>query len=229
MVRAILGDKKSQTRRIVKDPVHWVKSDPRGQVAFIGNCVSMVEALSPYGRVGDHLWVKETFAPIHLWRCEPKFAAATVDYIYRADYERDPDRIVRPHHWKPSIFCTRAASRLTLEIVSVRCERLQDISEADAVAEGVTPVRSPDMLSIFTTKGYACDITHDHIHGVPKVGDEWMGHKVTNVVPNPGSLLDTARNSYRKLWRDINGPDSWELNPWVWVIEFRRVEKGAAT
>ena len=74
----------------------------------------------------------------------------------------------------------RAASRITLEITAVRVERLQDISEADALAEGVTAKKTPD----------ACY---------------------------------TAREAYAVLWESINGADSWDLNPWVWVIEFKKV------
>ena len=83
--------------------------------------------------------------------------------------------------WKPSIYMPRTASRITLEVVAVRVERLQEISEADAIAEGI-------------------------------------GH----------SDVDAAVASYASLWDRINGPGSWDANPWVWVVEFRKVEGGAA-
>ena len=156
MVRAILSGNKSQTRRVVKPQPSelecrlgvtgfnpdfvafsraddmWVAYDRR----FKCDEGNVGEWRSPYGQPGDRLWVKETFFPAHLHRAEPKFAAVVPDYIYAADYQDRLD-VVRPHHWRPSIFCGRKASRITLEVVAVRVERLQAISDADAVAEGV--------------------------------------------------------------------------------------------
>jgi len=80
--------------------------------------------------------------------------------------------------WKPSIHMPRWASRINLEVVSVRVERLQNISEDDALAEGIT------------------------------------------LVERGTSPVD----QFKKLWESINGPGSWEANPWVWVVEFKRIE-----
>ena len=89
----------------------------------------------------------------------------------------------------------RAASRITLEIVSVRVERLQDISEEDAAAEGVyresedeIPFNGPWYINAGDSQGYA-----------------------------------TAKSCYEALWDSINGDGAWAANPWVWVIEFRRI------
>ena len=98
--------------------------------------------------------------------------------------------------WVPSIHMPRWASRLVLEIVSVRLERLQDISEKDALAEGVTKIRD----GCHVIKGFDYDkagLCHTH-----------------------------AVTPFEKLWESINGPGSWALNPWVWVVEFKRVEGG---
>lgn len=91
----------------------------------------------------------------------------------------------------------RWASRITLEITSVRVERLQDISEADAKAEGIFP----------------------HVRG----GWHWLKHDSGN--PNDWNQFGykTAALAFQALWESINGPDSWAANPWVWAIEFRRV------
>jgi hypothetical protein len=96
-------------------------------------------------------------------------------------YQADGNRPEFNGLWKPSIHMFRWASRITLEITGVRVERLQDISEADAIAEG-------------------CQCS-----GVP------------------ASL--TNRGAFAKLWESINGTGSWDANPWVWVVEFRRCEQ----
>jgi len=87
--------------------------------------------------------------------------------------------------WRPSIHMPRWASRLSLDIVSVRVERLQDISEEDARAEG-------------------CSGGHDSIPGY--------------------AFSATPREHFRHLWGSINGAESWDANPWVWVISFKRTE-----
>ena len=91
-------------------------------------------------------------------------------------------------------------SRITLEITNVRVERLQDISEADALAEGIVE----------------CPIPADD------EGPRRIGYMVG---PDDGKsgLSATAVEAYRDLWESINGPDSWDANPWVWAVEFRRV------
>lgn len=120
MVRALLAGTKTQTRRAVK----FVSS--ADFETFLNN-VPNKTACCPYGKPGDRLWVRET----HL----PK-ASGT---IYRADFSEFEAAGLGGMYggWKPSIFCRREHSRILLEITSVRVERLQDISDADAIAEGV--------------------------------------------------------------------------------------------
>lgn len=154
----------------------------------------------PYGQPGDRLWVRET------WQ--------VVDGSERARRivtDPSPSRgwieyaaTVHPGHeppprWRPSIHMPRWASRILLEITAVRVERLQDISGEDAVAEGIA--RDGD--------GY------ERFHVDP---DAPLGQSFTR---NP--VL-----AYRGLWESINGVGAWDKNPWVWVIEFKRVEGGAS-
>lgn len=150
MVRAILAGRKTQTRRIVKpqpspefDPTvefyHRALIDKDGEhfpdpVLRYGAADENEDVPSPYGCPGDRLWVKECFAPC---RERENHADAKAGFTYRADWDAC-DEESRDFRWKPSIFCTRAASRITLEIESVRVERLDAITEADAIAEGVT-------------------------------------------------------------------------------------------
>ena len=181
MVRAILDGKKTQTRRVVKD-LQWAESPVK--VAHIGKRVGTPEALCPYGQPGDHLWCRETWGhngslncPIH----------------YRADEPEWKNESLNPNaKWHPSIHMPRWASRILLEIVAVRVERLQEISDSDALAEGVT-IREDARIAA-------------HIAGSPET---------------------PAIMEYWHLWESINGSKpgkSWQDNPWVWVIEFKRVE-----
>jgi hypothetical protein len=114
--------------------------------------------------------------------------------VYRADYpacvpaEYQNVPPAAEIKWKPSLFMRRTASRILLEIVSVRVERLQDISQADARAKGAPPSH-PSIDAVSRQIGYA----------------------------------DFPRSWYAQLWNQINGAGSWEANPCVWVVKFRRV------
>jgi hypothetical protein len=167
----------------------------------------------PYGQPGDRLWVRETWCDVNL-QGAPGIAYRADDDI--RDLMAEPsfhdedgafnygDERVKPYHfavwsedlfsgaegrWRPSIHMPRWASRITLEIINVRVERLKDISEGDAEKEGCAPA----FLDEFGNVG-----------GVP-----------------------FYRRGFCKLWREINGHDSWEANPWVWVIEFKRIPQEA--
>lgn len=190
MIRAILAGQKTQTRRVVKgvqfiektapgiDP-YWRLLDnpkkPNGGGSPMGPHVAV---LCPYGQPGDRLWVRETHSLLEFsisGRAAPVWYWADGNKIPEGDYTRP----------RPSIHMPRWASRILLEVVSVRVERLQDISVADAIAEGVESCR--DQLA---TNG--CWYSEDEL--------------------------------YSMLWTQINGHGSWNANPWVWVVEFKRVE-----
>ncbi len=196
MVRAVLDDRKTQTRRIMDPQLTEHDFGPGGiQPAFmpplitngflaVGLETMLIDNFAylkklPYGWTGDRLWVKETFCAPGAFGVHGRklFAANPGD-----DAKRPRDELGKPHHWTPSIFMPRAASRITLEITKVGVERLNDISEADARAEGTTP-------SI--------------------VGDELDDLKY--------------RAGYQTLWESINGAGSWSQNPWVWVVSFKRI------
>lgn len=182
MVRAILEGRKTQTRRIVKGTaLEWLAPGMFTPefVADPGN------RLCPYGQPGDRLWVRETWSNLNA-----DFPAVDPHFVYRAD-ENDHG----PVTWKPSIHMPRAASRLLLEVTDVRVERLQDISEDDARAEGVLENPTGDTL-------------HDFWH---YAGDGCWG-------------AFNAVHSFESLWQSINGPESWDENPWVWAVTFKRIE-----
>lgn len=208
MVRAILSGQKTQTRRVVNPyppaqrtviPYRPSAIVPQqdGTFAAYTDSRKFKEFTCPYGQPGERLWVRECWAPIGMTElCTGK---QRTSYEYRAGrlvlkqgqepaiIEQEP--FFHVDRWYPSIHMPRAACRLVLEIVSVRVERLQDISREDAIAEGV------------------------------QWDDAMGGYHVDD-----GSHFNAsfAAESYRSLWKHINGAESWAANPWVWVINFKR-------
>lgn len=213
MVRAVLRDidPKTQTRRICKLEVRAGMPEPEWQ--------SLLK-LCPYGQPGDRLWVREAFSGPHIWErsddgevpAVPPGTWPTDSPIwYWADGEPTHGDWTRP---RPSIHMPRWASRILLEVTKVRVERLQDISEADAVAEGC---QWPD---------------EDDSSNLPDCPNCLGTGLYTAFNPLTGGALpdadcrecDTPVKRYRLLWEQINGPGSWDANPWVWVVEFRRLQ-----
>ena len=210
MVRAILAGTKTQTRRVVKGAPHdWAPVQPQvysptvidrrgneqpGPAAYgAGNADGECWIRCPYGQPGTTLWVREAWARDDEDGC----------LMYRADVGREMDADAWEHgriegvpryRWRPSIHMPRWASRITLEITSVRVERLQDISEADAAAEGVTPKWEPGCSGRLM---------------------EALG----------GFSFRPAASAYADLWESLHGPGSWDANPWVWVVEFKRINQ----
>lgn len=189
MVRAILEGRKTQTRRVVKHQQVLDSLNDIGLWDGPGEVEDWEKSFCPYGKPGDRLWVREAWGYSGLNRVEYKASPAD-----GKDF-RCVDR------WKPSIHMPRCASRITLEITNVRTERLQDISDADSIAEGVEgPFDGPE----------------DHNDG--KQFQYWRDYSTQNNYCTP-------RGSYRSLWGSINGnKHPWISNPWVWVIEFRELE-----
>ena len=199
MVRAILEGRKTQTRRIVKPQPHTSLNDgepcglgwhtPKVTMERWQTAETFSKELSrhcPYGKPGDRLWVRETFADVGWPPTGPQ-------YVYRADPDSGDNDVQK---WRPSLFMPRAASRITLEVVSVRVERLNAISEEDAKAEGAEEISLESQESINETR-YGPGLTDNGYY--PEV---------------------SYAEGYQRLWESINGPGSWNANPWVWVVEF---------
>lgn len=139
------------------------------------------EVKCPYGKVGDIHWVRECVSKTIFDGC----------YIYKA--ETDPDLDIS---WKPSIHMPKVACRLWNEISNVKIERLHDISEQDAIEEGVK-----------------------FIDDLP------YGAGFNDYLSTSKIFYPKASTSFFSLWKKINGKESFELNPWVWVISFKRIQK----
>ena len=236
MVRAILDGPKSMTRRAVKPQpyllyrpeTYVVKTDKWGQVAWIdeeGHCEHVrghdnpAYVTCPYGMPGDRLWVRETHRFDGLDQKLAILDERVDELMYRADMAGD--RAIDDCSWRQSIFMPRWASRITLEVTGVRVERLQEITEEDARAEGVEPRTREKGYTIVCRGGGTFEVSSLYERGVPAVGDASPFGEVTHVEPIPGKVLVSARGVFRLLWGKINGRASWNANPWVWVVEFR--------
>ena len=203
MVRALQAGTKTQTRRVVKLPASLIPNDltlSRMQDGYTEGVrpvfgfddePNAFSCKNPYGQTGDRLWVREA------WRTDASLDDSPPNAFSGWPVKYEADSVVLNHgaffgqtdgKTRASIHMPRWASRITLEITSVRVERLQDISDADCVAEGCGALASA------------------------------IGCPMTSA---PGETI--PRSMYRALWESINGPGSWDANPWVWVVEFRRL------
>jgi hypothetical protein len=198
MVKAILENRKSMTRRVVKpqppeglrvacieeDGTHhkeWLYAEDNGDpVDSLIHC--------PYGQVGDRLWVRES----HCVLCHPDF-----QIVYKADNQQ----FTGNYKWKSGRFMFKKYARLWLEITNIRVERLQEITEADAKAEG----------SEFWWLGK---------DGEKIISDTAAEYSSDNVPQNKRNYI----KGFSILWDSISGKTSqWSSNPWVWIIEFKKV------
>lgn len=180
MVRALLDGRKTQTRRVMKPQPESLAATGDLSRAINKMRLSYIKHNKcPYGQPGDLLWVRETWAST-----EQVGEDATI--VFRAT---DPDWAdFKGWKWKPSIFMFRKSSRLTLKITDVRVERVKNISNDSAIAEGIQP-----------------------------------GYEGWHVSEGSFFNAESPRQSYRLLWDSIN--DSWDYNPWVWVVEFEVIHK----
>lgn len=210
MVRAILEGRKTVTRRVMKYQPHEDASVTVGNYNITvvdrhGEQQPGPEAfgawwsdgergcISPHGQPGDRLWVREAWAAdAQVDAIAPRDLSQGEPIWYPADFSvrQTGCSMISKGRGRPSIHMPRWASRILLEITSVRVERLQDISEEQALAEGV--------------RGEPCD------HARQACADI-------------GCWGDTAKGAFGFLWESLNGEGSWVANPWVWVVEFKRV------
>lgn len=193
MVQVILRGDKTMTRRVVKP-------QPEGEIYT--NKLSIdrdkshqkwfdfdKEISCRYGKPGDILWVREAFTDTRKFPCYEGEDNEGI-YVYKAD---KPDEQHTSFTWTPSIHMPREAARIFLRVKSVRVERLHDITEADAKAEGMER----------TNEGLA-----DTEYKIYTAKNWWDENPI---------------NSFKSLWHSINGAESWNLNPFVWVVEFERL------
>lgn len=194
MVRALLEGRKTQTRRVLKSPRDgsgWYRHPETG--AIINSMGGPLPAV-PYAP-GDLLWVREAWCTNALVSGGSERSPAGI--LYRADgdwFTATTQDGAEKSPWKPSIHMPRWASRLTLEVTGVKVERLQEISEEDAIAEGI----EVDQSGRFSTIGWR-NYSHDN---------------------HP---FNSAVASFRSLWNSLNAKRGygWDDNPWVIAVSFR--------
>lgn len=209
MVRVLLEGRKTQTRRVVKPQppsghnfagftTHSTCSADEGKAVWAaGSGPLMHEAhrvRCPYGQPGDRLWVREAW---RLCREADGVKPRDTDAAYRCWYEADAPHQPGFGRLRPGMFMPRWASRITLEITEVRVQRVQEISEEGAIAEGIER----------DDEGRWTDYQNLGFGG-------YFDHPIQG-----------ARFSFASLWDSINAKRGfgWDANPWVWCLSFRRV------
>jgi hypothetical protein len=217
-VRAILAGRKTQHRLVVTHPI--TPMDELGDEDYDGPTQYFIDSSGqlrtparygswavkcPHGSDGDLLWVQESWQ--HYFFGGGGANAAGVRYaadntmLHRSEASQFTDK-----EWRLADSMPRWASRLLLQVVGVRLEKLINISTADAIAEGIEPVLCP-------TRGT-----------VPaKKWKNYLGRAYQS-----GMNLNYATESYLSLWNSLHGPDAHLENPWVWVVEFKVIEPAAA-
>lgn len=206
MVVEVLDDNKIHTRRVIVpqprvlyndegdgkllEPDNWLRDSDGNWMPRVGDVPGDL-IRCPYGIRGDRLWVREAFSVYHRADATPVRGQPHDPFVvYRADDDEPESNIplTEPFRWRPSIHMPRKHSRINLEIVDVRVERVQDITEAGARAEGV------------------------------------VGCARQNSYPR-GTDGQPDRAEFPILWDSINKSRGygWDTNPWVWVVEFKRL------
>lgn len=230
MIRALLDGRKTVTRRALsardlKEIDYAVRLGechalPAEGSSMHPNDASYYAELCRFGLPGDRLWVRETHK---ISTGKVGDSQACVRYQADGDYQAkvlpQPEAI-GPRTFdrtRPSIHMPRWACRILLEVTDVRVERLQDISDDQAKAEGMVYTdfgmqERPGKASIDGGKTF---------HPLkPQQAPGWHAGDATH----PDQCLDRARWAFANLWEKINGENSWDANPWVWVVEFKRIE-----
>jgi hypothetical protein len=230
MVRAILEGRKTQTRRVVKGlppSTRCASAIPESdyQWRFTDFDSRTVDLRCPYGRPAIplepcvRLWVRESFYAFGKYQYTGKltetgkpeidFMDLTIQSGFAYQYATDTapklsSRFELGWHKRPSIFIPRQASRITLRIENIRVERLQDISYDDAAAEGVD----------------------SWLHKCPGCSEHWGCSQPSQNPPRCDVFMLGYKESFKSGWNTINAKRgySFESNPWVWVIEFKRLD-----
>jgi len=208
MVRAILEGRKTQTRRVLKPQPelsdgYWWLEHKTGRTGLCRDGKPVRAGIGlycPYGRVGDRLRISEA-VKVECFSEDWYSVTYTADGLY-LERPCDAGLMQRIKNYKTGVLCgvhlpAAYARPDRLELTGVRVERLHDISNADIIGEGIQPIGDEKVVA--------------------------SGHRTQ--VGKLDGRYSTLRQLWSELWMQINGPGSWAANPWVWVIEFKRIEQ----
>lgn len=197
MVRAILDDRKTETRRILKRPIMDVAINKRMVLEpilrkngiFFNYWGKEYRAKCPYGKPGDILYVRETF-----------FIVKDVGVGYKADYS---EKLSSAYNWKPSIHMPKKFSRIKLKIKEIRIEKVRDITMRSAIDEGSFCIDTELVMPGYLEKTRIAGLRNEN----PPIG------------PN-------AIERFKYLWDSLNEKRGlgWDKDPFVWVIKFERLK-----
>ena len=242
MVQAILAGRKTMTRRIMKPQPEVYRVNGHGtemirhstkkhyiQTHLKDAAKDFIGIPCPYGHLGDVLWVREKFRKY----CVTFPDSDSIDFDHEIiEYASDPHEAIpmqdgdgfgvfnkdgseRYIPWKPSIHMPKDACRIYLEITGIRVERLQEITMDDIISEGVRYPVDAEKGSILFKLGEE----NSALNFMPE------GFSLKNEDKTPLNEQDLLFAHWAELWCSINGRESWNSNPWVWVISFKRIEK----
>jgi len=190
MVQAILAGRKTQTRRLVKN---WDTI-----------CIGALEFIKPKYSIGDILWVRETHVWVMLDHAPDLLEGSRerTQWVYKASIHEDWMKYAKEKYgykWVPSIFMPKDACRIYLRVTGVQLQRIQDITDGDALSEGTQLIPSPP---------------------------EYLA-RVQEALRNNEKppLGESPRQRFQRLWFNINGPKSWDQNAYVWVYTFEVITK----
>lgn len=212
MVMALRAGLKTQTRRLMAvQPELAPDGTPQWRAPHTGDLLTLPMLDCPYAPtmgVREAVWIwcqRERDGLTPTGRPKYRYVPVGRDVVYHADHPGKPRQTVddvgdRGWRLKIARFMPRWASRMTIELVGSKAEPLQQISELDAVAEGIAPV-SATMQAGSACGMYYCRMPDGKMH-----------------------YDDSAYDLYRKLWEQINGIGSWQINPWVWALSLRIAE-----
>ncbi len=216
MVQAVINRIKTVTRRLTglhawnKEPDRWkfgyTAFTPDGHISargtFDNGQFGEKFIKCPYGKKGDVLWVRETFGELYD-TCDHDELPGCPQERWSLGYKYKADGYVHENNfngfwtgWKPSIHMPKVAARIWLEVTDIKVERLQDITEEQAKAEGAYDTLKQEDLKLLK------DL-------------EWT-------IPAP---FRPHQFGFLALWCKINGVKSWEANPWVWCVSFKQIDK----
>lgn len=214
MVQAILDGRKTMTRRILSiqppDNRPWrlirlIDSTSKDDTKNIGKLQWGIFSSATHVSERDMQYFKNPYGePDDVLWVRETWSKINGHYEYKALYNTAVS-----FNWKPSIHMPRAAARLFLQITDVRVERLHDISDSDIQAEGIVYNQYDQIEQGFAQWPCHTCMAEGHRGGAHMCDD---------------GFVTTAKESFEGLWSSINGPASWDSNPWVWVISFTRLD-----